>query len=217
VSELEFGEKLKHEMNALGLSTDERLEMVGKCQLDIKVFGDPENKPGGSIVFGFPGDRKRSCYPLQPAEAALLIYDYLRRYKKLEQAQEAVAKRPGGIRITFDEWMSKVKGGRKKDDNHPNRSREKTHGTVASPQVVKEAVKEPPRRVIVLPPSGIADKAKHVSDLLLADFESGDAWCVTANKELKPLCDLDVIDLPSEMVAKLRVLSRKLRELESRL
>lgn len=199
MSEISYGEKLKFELAALKLSTDENLEMVGRCHLAIKVFGDPSVVGPGSVVFGFPSDRKRFTAPLRPEQAALNIYEYLLRYKQVEQGQMPVGHVPKPVDMDgprpVEGWADS------------KRRYEKLRS---------EKAEEPPRRVFAMPSSEIRAEAKDIADFRLEDFKEG-AWVVTAKAELKLACDLEVVDLPPEQIGQLRALSRKLRELEAAL
>jgi hypothetical protein len=201
MSDGRFEDKLKFELAALRLSTDERLAMVGKCHLSIKVFGKPETEVSGSITFGFPSDRRRIMGPVQPDQVALFVYDYLLRYKLIEQAQQAVGhvpiEEPIGVRKT-----SPVEGWA--DNRKRTAERKKAEAT------------ESLRRVFAMPSSEIRAEAKDVKEIRLEDFKEG-TWVVTAKAELKLAKDLEVIDLPPDQIMRLRALTRKLRELEAAL
>jgi hypothetical protein len=229
MSEIEFADKLKFELASLGLSTDENLEMVGKCHLELKVFGNPYVDTGGSVVFGFPSDRKRYLAPLKPDDVALRIYDYLFKYKMLELGKQPVGHVP----------VAGITGKRKCNQGHETlqpgctscdlikRNDELgywgSRKTYSTPPKAKQGgngarviVAEPPRRVFNMMPSAVAVDAKQIAEMQLEDFKAG-TWVISARGELKLAEDLEITDLPLDQINKLRALSRKLREVEARI
>jgi hypothetical protein len=203
MSELEFRERLKSELAKLGLTVSEDLSMIGKLYVGVAVFGDPENNPSASLTYGFVSDRKRLIYPVHPDQAALRIYEYIHRYKKTELAKEPVGKKPSEV---LDH---------KEDSNWWDRFKTKSKKSPGKKQDSVD-VSEPVRRVFAMPASQVVTNAKSIEEFQLADFTEGQ-WVLTANGEMKLAEKLEVFDLPPAQVQQLRMLSRKLKELEAKI